>query len=304
MSSPDGELQEKDFIQEGYKKNPFPFWIWLTVIALLTALIWGGNSWYYGKLDRTFDKNPFLQVTNREMSLFLWQNPQYMRINSKNKEAYLTGFQYVNSVAPIVDKADAYVTAPPEVLFLYHTWDRLVSQEGSQRPITAGLFRRFLQHSQEWLPANWNQAPSAYAQFLQRLPDLADDQILSTRDLPKEVQMAFQGWQNYFSDAEEINRTQPTYEQMAAFLRQAPHYARNYWRNIFMATTPDYLKTASQGTASPTAPIPRGELEPMLRVAFFNWLKANPPAPKPQAEPEPAPEQEPASEKESAAGSL
>lgn len=271
MNNQNTELQEKDFIQEGYKKNPFPFWFWLFILTIIVALFWGGNSWYYEKIDRIFTKSPFLQVTNRQISLFLWQNPQYMRVNAKNKDAYLTGFQYINNVAPMPEKADEYVAAPPEVLFLYHTWDRLVKEETTIRPIPVGLFRRFLQHSQEWLPQYWSQASREYSLFINQLPALGDDELLSLKEIPKVVQIAFQGWRNYYIDAEEINQVIPSTSQMKAFLQAHPHYARNYWRNIFMASTPDYLKSIWDDTAQET--LSKNELKPMLRVAFFNWLQ-------------------------------
>ena len=118
------ELNENKFIAEQYSKNPSPFWIWLGVIAAFGLLIWVGQNWYYQWIEKRLVENPFLQVTNREMSLFLWQNPEHMRVNVKQKTGYLSAFQYTDklTVEPLL--ADNYVEAPPELLFLYHTWHR------------------------------------------------------------------------------------------------------------------------------------------------------------------------------------
>jgi len=43
MSTPQAPLQEKDFIQQGYSKNPWPLWLWLFLITAIVALAWGGG---------------------------------------------------------------------------------------------------------------------------------------------------------------------------------------------------------------------------------------------------------------------
>lgn len=287
MTTPNNELQEKDFIHEEYSKNPFPFWIWLVIFTLIVALLWGGNSWYFGTMDKVFAKSPFLRVTNREMSLFLWQNPQYMRINSKNKDAYLTGFQYVDNVSTFTDKADEFVVAPPQVIFLYHTWKRLVSDEFTPRPIALNEFERFLNHSLEWTPQYWSKAPADYVALVNKLPSMNADNAttLPLNVIPKDVQIAFQGWKNYFIEGDAINAVQPTYGQMGDFLRGHLNYARNFWRNIFIDTTPDYLKSYTDGGYNPKDPIANNNLETMLKVAFYNWQKSLPVSEAPRTVP-------------------
>ena len=276
MATSPPELSEKDFIQEGFKKNPLPFWIWFVLLTILVSLLWGGASWYYTKLNALIQTSPFLQVTNRELSLFLWQNPEFMRVNAKDKNGYLPGFQYLNKVSLELAEADNYVIAPPELLFRYHTWHRLVGNTFSPRPIPVEEFREFLNYTDEWQPRHWPEAPSGYVELINDLPNtkLSDLAILSTTALPKEVRIAFQGWKNYFKEGQAINEVRPTVEEMRRFLNQNPHYARNYWRNIVEPTTPNYLKTFTFETMSPTAPIPSNELSPFLKVAIFNFLMA------------------------------
>src|ERR1700733_2884038 len=80
------ELQEKDFIQDSLWKNPFPFWIWLVILTIFIAIFWGSSNWYSTFISKEISQSPFLQVTNRHFSIFLWQYPEYMRINAKSKQ--------------------------------------------------------------------------------------------------------------------------------------------------------------------------------------------------------------------------
>lgn len=274
MNNEPGQLQEKDFIQEGYKKNPYPFWVWTAVIAALFALLWGGKTWYWDQMRTQISNNPFLQVTNREISLFLWQNPEYMRANAKTKSGYLPDFQYLNKVTVEPDLADRYVLASPELLFQYHVWKQWLSDETPLRPISPSEFLEFLDYSEEWHPKYWSAAPAPYVEFVKSITkgritesNLA---LLSTAQLPHDVRLAFQGWKNYFKEGDLINQVKPTYEQMQTFLAQYPHYARNYWRNIL----PEYLKAYTlEKKDSASAIISQNELSPFLRTAFFNFQK-------------------------------
>ena len=90
---------------------------------------------------------------------------------------------------------------PPETLFLYHTWDRLLGAICFRRPISAEEFAAFLKDAEEWHPKNWADAPAAYAALVES--DFTDD--LQDR-LPLQVRQAFVGWRNYFKEGEEINR--------------------------------------------------------------------------------------------------
>lgn len=272
MSAPGPELSEKNFINESYGKNPFPFWLWLFLVAALTIVFWGGASWYNQKLGRVFRDSPFLQVTNRELSLFLWENPEFMRINAKQKTGYLPAFKYVDKVTIELAQADEYANAPPELLFRYHTWERLLSKEFTPRPIPKEDFQDFLSYAEEWQPTYWPGAPREYTEMVEELPNssVQDLSTLSQQALPMPVRMAFQGWQNFFKDGEAINTFKPTYSQLRDFLTTHPHYARNFWRNIVQENTPNYLK--SLNTAKDEGVVPNEELTSFLRVALYNYL--------------------------------
>lgn len=262
------ELPEKNFINESYKKDPFPLWLWLFLITTAIALLWGTMNWYHGKVDTLFRESPFLQVTNRDLSLFLWQNPEYMRINAKEKANYLPGFKYLDKVTIDLAYADHYAEAPPELLFRYHTWDRLVRKEFTGGPISLKDFRDFLSYVEEWQPPYWPGAPKEYIELVQNLPNskVEDLSTLSVKELPLDVRIAFQGWENYFKDREAINKVQITRKQLEEFLAGHPHYARNYWQNI----VPEYLKS---GESASDGIVPANELPPFLKVAVYNYLK-------------------------------
>lgn len=273
MTTPSPELQEKDFIQEGYRKNPFPFWLWLFLLTAVIALLWGGSTWYSGQIGALFKESPFLQVTNRQLSLFLWQNPEFMRINSKQKSGYLTGFQHVDNVTMELASADHYAAAPPELLFRYHTWSRLVKDESSFGKISRNEFHKFLDEVPEWMPTYWPNAPKEYVQMVQGLPSSQADDLnaLDASILPQDVRIAFQGWKNYFKDGEAINQVKPTFMEMRQFLKSHPHYARNFWRNIVADSNPDYLKGIS--SVDNEGVVPTKAMSSFLKVAIFNYLK-------------------------------
>ena len=275
------ELNENKFIAEQYTKNPSPFWIWLGVIAAFGLLVWAGQNWYYQWIETRLVQNPFLQVTNREMSLFLWQNPEHMRVNARQKTGYLSAFQYVDkhTVEPLL--AEDYVEAPPELLFLYHTWYRLLYKEFTVQPVSTLQFKEFISYAAEWQPLFWSKAPKEYSEFVKELLKDPLATISKTGDtiplslLPFEVQRAFQGWKNFFIDKEAVNEIQPSIGQMALFLKQYPYYARNYWRNILAESVPNYLKSVDEDAAvsekDSDKVIPKEELAPFLKVAFYNF---------------------------------
>ena len=74
-------LSEKDFIQNGWSIRSLPFWLWIALTAVAASLIWGGGNWFGGYLQKEKKQDPFLEVTNREFSVFLWQFPNFMRMN-------------------------------------------------------------------------------------------------------------------------------------------------------------------------------------------------------------------------------
>lgn len=248
----DTKLSEKDFIQEGYQKNPFPFWLWLGVIVISMILVWLGGSWFSQSMGTLISENRFMQVTNREFSLFLWENPEHMRVNAKLKTGYLTGFEYRERVGLSGEAANDLVVAPPEIIFLYHLWNRLLGDQLVPRPIMKGEFVEFLTSAEEWRPRHWKEAPEKYVNLVERLPNMEEKDLQPL--LPREVQKAFIGWKNYFKEGTQIAALRPTREEIALFVAEHPHYARHYWRNIF----PSYLEAGER------------PLAPFLQVAMFN----------------------------------
>jgi hypothetical protein len=257
------QLAEKKFIREGRANDPTPFLIWLGIFAILVGFIWGAQSWYYNWMHTQVATRPFLQVTNRQISLFLWQFPEHMRANVGQKNGYLPAFQYGEKIGLDPTLADHYVEAPPELLFLYHTWHRLLADVFFARSIIVKQFRQFLHDAAEWQPQFWQAAPQEYVKFVNSLSKHSaeeDMQKLSVEVLPKEVRQAFQGWKNFFKEGEEINALKVTYGDLEALLKIHPHYARNYWRNIF----PKYLEQVSD------MEVAQDQLAAFLKVAIYN----------------------------------
>jgi len=267
------ELKEKDFIQEqGFKKDPGAFWIWAAAFCAFMVLVWGGTSWYGEQLEEQVEENPFLQVTNRKMSLFLWEFPERMRQHVRERENYLPGFEYQERVGLRPAQAERFAMGPPELFFLYHTWDRLLAGYFFERPIPRTEFMEFLNSSLEWRPENWPEATPEYASLVRgikfnRTEDLA---ALPEEELPQVVRRAFQGWKNYFLEGTLINRTFPTFGEMRDFVKRYPHYGRSYWRNVVAERYPRYLEQLARGDYDPAATVPYEEVAPFLRVAFFN----------------------------------
>lgn len=285
MSPNDSQkLSEKDYIHEEYTKNPYPFWLILFLLTAFVVLVWAGKSWYTSFVNENVAESPFLQVTNRDFSLFLWENSEYMRVNAKNKSGYLTGFQYMDKVSLEPEFADRYVVAPPEVIFRYHVWNRLVSREYTPHPISISEFREFLASAEEWDPKNWPKAPPEYTalvdgiskgnaliDFSQKDGVVNNLQTLPDAYLPQKVRRAFQGWKNYYKEGDLINRVKPTFGEMQDFIDTHPHYARNFWKNIVEDTYPHYLETLSSGKFDKLTYVPDQEMTPFLKVAIFNF---------------------------------
>lgn len=264
-------LEEKDFIHEEYGRNPFPFWAWLSVVVFVTLLFFGATRFYYSTLTEIYTKSPFLQVTNRELSLFLWQNPQHMRVHVKHKNGYLPAFEFAEKIALIPQYADDYAIAPPELFFLYHTWKRLLGDVVMPRGIPAEEFRTFLTAVPEWAPEYWKNAPAGYVAFANSLSTTSNENLssLGMDILPLEVRQAFIGWRNYFFEGDQINSMQPTVQLLEQLLSDYPHYARNYWCNI---VGDSYLKSVLY--IEPKKFLKNTDLSPFLRVALFNFEKA------------------------------
>lgn len=263
------ELSEEQFINEGYAKNPWPFWGWFLAVLATSLLLWVGFSAYVDTLQEQYAHSPFLQVKNRQMSLFLWQNPSYMRVFAKDKNGYLPGFEYLKKVGLNPEYAEDYVVAPPELFFLYHSWQRQISRETPMRAIPADELYTFLYEVEEWQPRNWKEAPIEYKALVTELPTLGheDLNLLNDRALPYVVRQAFIGWKNYFLEGEKIAAFRPTQAQVVQFLEKYPHYARNFWCNIVGT---QYLQSLNLTLNEPEALLPDKELAPFLRAALYN----------------------------------
>lgn len=273
-------LSEKEFIQNGWTFASLPFWLWIFLIAVIISLLWGSRSWYEGFMQKLERRDPFLTVTNREFSVFLWQFPSFMRINASQKTGYLPGF-FTTSENLVPEAAEDLVSAPPDLIFLYHTWHRLLSSDFIIRPIRSQEFDNFLNQLPEWQPEYWLNAPKEYAQLIESKSYLHIDdlQTLPESTLPFIVRQAFIGWKNYFIEGPQINALQPTFDQVQAFLEKHSHYARSYWRNIQEINQQKvagliYLQGFVSGTFIPNAAVPNDQLTSFLKVALYNVQQA------------------------------
>ncbi|MEX1012355.1 MAG: hypothetical protein WDZ27_01530 [Waddliaceae bacterium] len=269
-SSDRGKLNEKNFIQP--PSRGVASWLWVLIAIVLIAIFWIFSASMLDQVRSRLWEKPFLQVTNREFSLFLWQNPEYMRRNQSKEIGYLPGFvSFEGKMTPDPKYADQFVAAPPKFLYRYHLWKFFLGEYVFNRSIPNQEFQAFLAYSTEWQPENWKGATDGYLSLLTTLEnrppneDLAD---LSVNALPIQVRQAFIGWKNFFKEGDEINQIDPTPSEMKDFIRRYPHYARHYWRNVY----PDYLKSDLTPEASNT--LSKEEIPPFLRVAFYNYSKS------------------------------
>lgn len=261
------DLPEDKMIKE--PKSSTPAWIYLAVIAVFAALVWGAGSWFWEKREQIRESNLFSQVTNRDFSLFLWQFPEYMRANVSMKVGYLDGFQYGEKISIEPGMAEKFVSAPPQVLFLFHVWNRLLGSYEADRPIDRAEFLDFLEYCPEWKVENWPKATKEYQLLMQLLAE-GKSSATSLEHLPLKVRQAFTGWKNFFFDRDQINKVKPTFEQMEKFLAEFPAYARNNWRNILMKNNPNYLKALFIGKFNPKTTVPEDELAPFLKLGYYN----------------------------------
>ncbi len=262
------KLKDSQLINEGFKKNPRPFFIWFLLLTILFfgifAVQWGLKAY----LQKQICESPFNRVTNREILPFLWQNPNFMRAHVQKKSGYLPNYQYMDKVTVEPQYADHFVQAPPEILFLYHVWERQIGDLYIPRPIFSSEFQEFLDYAEEWQPQYWEEAPKEYQRLVENLPRVKED--LNDR-LPLIVKQSFQGWKNYTKEGEEIQKIRPTARQMEDFLKRYPIFARNYWKNV---TTDHYLRSFSEGGLESKDFLPKEELTTFLKVAFYNHQKS------------------------------
>lgn len=278
-------LSEENFIQEN-KKQPstvasIPLWLWPALLTIAASLIWGSLGWFQGIAQKEIASRPFLEVTNREFSEFLWQFPVYMRPYAKQKTGYLPGFQQGDRYTMNLSDTEQLVSAPPEVLFLYHTWKRLLSQYYIARPIQASEFTEFLEAVPEWKPEYWKAAPADYVKLIDSKTYIKEDNLdqLPETTLPLVVKKAFQGWKNFYKEGEQINKVVIDSSQLKEFLATYPQYSRSYWRNIQYVLEKQvagahYLESFP-GKKEKDESISAEQLAPFLKVALYNWQQAN-----------------------------
>lgn len=259
------ELEEKDFIHEGIGEDPYPFIFWLVALVILGIFSWGVSDWYDRYVEKGYKNAPFLQVTNREFSLFLWQNPEFMRIRVSDKASYLPAFNYIENLSMKPEMAEEYVIAPLDVLFKYHIWEMLLSNEVPVQKVHQNDFEKFLSFAPEWSPEFWKAAPSSYLDTLKKLKSNESEII----EVPYSVQQAYTGWKNFFQEGEQINLFQPTYGLLRQFLNRYPHYARHYWQNLI----PHYLYSSTHPNKDEKM-IPVDELPSFLKSALYNYSRS------------------------------
>ncbi len=270
MVSNPPELSEKDFIQKTSDSQKWRLWALLGVVFAIGMLFWGAGTYRLEVLKKQQVGKPFLQVSNRDFSLFLWQNPEYMRVNAALKNDYLIGFRVEDKIRVEPLLANEAIIAPPEVLFRYHVWKRLVQTMAVPRKIGVSEFKDFLAYCEEWQPRCWQEAPVEYRTLIEELDSGGGEGGVLEERLPSEVCFAFQGWKNYFVEGEQINQQKLTCGRLEAFLKIYPTFARSYWKNVLVETCPDYLKTFQEGILSSEDNLPSHELAAFLRVALFN----------------------------------
>lgn len=211
-------------------KGSWFFKLWCVAFVVLSLMLCLTVTRYYQTIQTLIERSPFLKVTNRDLSVFLWHFSEYMPQHVKNKNGYLPGFEYTNRIGIILGEADKFCQAPPEVLFLYHTWDRLLAKESIERPISISEFLMFLEMHPEWKYENWSNAPEYYAGSLRDLQLSTSDTFV--QDVPRIVKQAFQGWKNYCLEGDRINCMEYSAVDIQNFIERHPGYSLNLWGNI------------------------------------------------------------------------
>lgn len=273
---PQEPLPERKFIDDTRQADPTIMWFWLFFVIALMTLIWGIGSQFSGFMQEQTEARPFLQVTNREISVFLWQHPDRMRVNQRRKSGYLPAFEYLGSVTVDPKLADQYVSAPPQLLFRYHIWKRLLGDLVFDRPIPEREFAEFLEYDSQWAPHYWPDAPEGYRAVMTSLDPVSDEDLAKLPDdiLPPVVRQAFYGWRNYRYEGEEINAVQPSVKDLRSFIDEYPNFQRSLWKNLVDDGGARYLQLLADPNASQTQRVPVYQLSPFLRVAYYNFEKS------------------------------
>ncbi len=238
-------------------------------LILLMAGVWGFERWVQNKMLSSLEASPYHQVSNRELSLFLWQHTEMMRANVRYKSSYLPGFDYKSRVGIQVGKAEDRAIAPPELLHRYQLWKEVLAGYAFGREMSGSELMDFLEDFPEWHAEAWPEAPQEYGQLLARLAEMgpnADERIR----VPREVQEAFLGWRNYRDDGEKINAANYTVGELNDFLADYPGYTRRYWRLVLAETQPNYLAILDQEDVPADRVVPKEQISSFLRVALYN----------------------------------
>lgn len=248
----------------------------LTLVLMGFLLSWNGWRQYEQLVERIEAQEPFLDVSNRSFSLFLWQFSSYMRMNVARKGGYLPGF-HKDRPNFFIEEGEQRVIAPPEVLFLYHLWNRLIFPKAGEGGISPLEFREFLSATPEWDIPSWKHAPEGYRALLEEQRFLKEKDLaqLSLEQLPFEVRVAFLGWRRYYLEGEKINQWAPSKEEVVRFIQAHPEYARSLWRNIGEVEGQpvaglgylSFMLTEQKMLPGETAP--RESVPPFLRFAMF-----------------------------------
>ena len=266
------ELQEKDFIQEPTKGGQGPL-IFFLFILFIVAIGWGIGSWRKKTIGQKKRENILLQVSNRDFSIFLWENPQFMRPNKRLGSYYLEDFDGKDKIHLNFLKADKWVQVSHEVLFIYHTWKRLVGQYNYRAPISPFEFKNFVNDCPEWRSINWPNAPKEYKKILmdEKFLYINNLQELSYLELPLKVRKAFLGLKAFYKEGEAINTQEITYGSLRGFLRVYPNFSRNLWLGIYEQDYPNYLLDVDKAHISDYEIVPYDHLSPLLRFAFYQY---------------------------------
>ena len=250
---------ERDFIPRKWHEHPRFIWILLFILVIVWALFGIFGKWESLITREKRKELPFFQVTKRDFSLFLYQNPEFLRAKRFKRFGTLARITSLDEVRFVPPKADEYIVAPPDILFRYHVWDRLLGDSLAPRPISGEEFKLFLKENPDWEPENWPGATEGYRQVVK---DLGDSDLPLDK-VPPEVQFAFQGWKNFFEEWTQIQEVKPTESEMEKFLADHPHYRRSYWRNILSEEYPDYLKNLDVLSAE--------DMPDFLKVGIYNF---------------------------------
>jgi hypothetical protein len=228
-------MDEKDFIQNNASKDPYPLFIYFAFMLLLIGGLLFVRSCERSVRQQQQATYPALQVTNRDFQLFLWQHPHFMRLHVKKKSGYLTAFSPIGRGELDPDLAHKWVRAPPELLYRYHRWKRLID---------AVIFPR------SWSREEW----SAF---------FADNPAWQEEKEGIKLQQAILGWTNYYLEGDTINEFPIRYAEVLGLVAKYPGFSPDQWQDL----NPNYeLKGVGV--------VPTGTLPSFVRVAIFNQQAA------------------------------